>query len=530
MVGGESGEKHTDQFFDQQTNQSNRLTPEQLAFAHILANPADWGETFLTNRDGAPRKYRSYQREDLECPSPQIVHMDGRAVGKTINVSTLVLWFATVNRGKSILVAAPYQGHLDTVIEEIEHQLYTSDILLSSLSVGTKGKPSIKRKPYFQLEFANGCTVYFRPAGSAGDAFRSLHVDFLIVDEAAWLPESAWKALRQCLNAGGIFRVYSTPNGLRETAYYRMTEGKDWRVFRWPTWITPDWNEKRERDLIAFYGGRDTLGWQHEVAGKHGQPTYGAFNARMVEKSLRHIPDYRKVAVTGEAIAECLDERSVRQRIEQVLNLSDMHGKFWVGGDLGYTSDPTELLLFREDDEEKTLELVLRIHAEHVPYPVISEMIALLERVYHPQGIGIDRGGNGLAVEQELLSLDKFRDLHLGGTLVGYNFGGSIAVGEDDRGKPLKKRVKEEMTQLINDVLNKRILRLPKQDPEVEDQLCTQTYALGDRGVVYSKGYDHVVDAMRCAMLRRAQVTYANYNSEETIVNIKVLRTGPIFV
>ena len=41
MVGGESGEKHTDQFFDQQTNQSNRLTPEQLAFAHILANPAD---------------------------------------------------------------------------------------------------------------------------------------------------------------------------------------------------------------------------------------------------------------------------------------------------------------------------------------------------------------------------------------------------------------------------------------------------------------------------------------------------------
>jgi len=27
---------------------------------------------------------------------------------------------------------------------------------------------------------------------------------------------------------------------------------------------------------------------------------------------------------------------------------------------------------------------------------------------------------------------------------------------------------------------------------------------LGDRGVIYSKGDDHVVDAMRCAMLRRS--------------------------
>ncbi|MBI5789423.1 MAG: hypothetical protein HZA78_11285, partial [Candidatus Schekmanbacteria bacterium] len=45
--------------------------------------------------------------------------------------------------------------------------------------------------------------IYFRPAGTYGDAFRSLHVDYVLVDEGAWLTEKAWKALRQCLKAKG---------------------------------------------------------------------------------------------------------------------------------------------------------------------------------------------------------------------------------------------------------------------------------------------------------------------------------------
>jgi hypothetical protein len=36
-------------------------------------------------------------------------------------------------------------------------------------------------------------------------------VEYVLVDEGAWLPEKAWKALRQCLKAGGTLRIYSTP-------------------------------------------------------------------------------------------------------------------------------------------------------------------------------------------------------------------------------------------------------------------------------------------------------------------------------
>jgi len=500
-----------------------------MALAEVMLNPAKWGEALLFNRDGTPRQYRDYQVEDLECDAPRIVHKDGRSVGKTVDLSTLVLWFAFMNPGKSVLVAAPYQGHLDTIIEEVEHQLTASDVLHDSVARNAKGFLKIRRKPYFEVEFTNGAMIYFRPGGTGGNAFRSLHVDFLLVDEAAWLPEAAWKALRQCLNAGGKFRVYSTPNGLRDTTYYRITQSKQWRHFHLPSWKAPDWTPAREQELVDFYGGKDTPGWQHEVAGEHGKPTYGAFNTIQVIRSLVEIPEYRRVTLTGDVLDDCDGEDQIRARMEQVLNLAGGHGVYWLGGDLGYTSDPTELLLFEEDLAEDTLTLVLRIHAEQVAYPVISEVIALVDRVYGPVGLGVDRGGNGMSVVQELTTLDKYRDCRFESRLVGYDFGSSITVGEDERGRPIKKRIKEEMTALINKALNTKRLVLPKQDHDVEDQLCTQTYVLTDRGVVYSKGNDHIVDAMRCALLRHAQERNAEYDPVEIVVNLRPVATKPIF-
>jgi len=404
-----------------------------------------------------------------------------------------------------VLVAAPYQGHLDTIIDEVEHQFSVCDILRDSIARNSQGRPKIKRKPYFEVQFTNGVKIHFRPAGAFGASFRSLHVDFLVVDEAAWLLELAWRALRQCLNPGGQFRVYSTPNGLRDTTYYRLTQSKEWTQFRWPSWRAPDWSPEREADLADFYGGKDTPGWQHEVAGEHGKPAYGAFNVVQVIRSLVQLPPYRKVSISGEALQACADEQAIRDRLESLLNLTGGQGKYWLGGDLGYTSDPTELLLF-EEDEHELLTLILRVHAEHVAYPVITEVIALIDRLYVPAGLGVDRGGNGMSVVQELLGLDKYRDLHLEGRLVGYDFGGTLVVGHQG-GMPVKRRVKEHMTALINEALNARRLALPKQDPAIEDQLCTQTYVLSERGVVYSKGNDHIVDALRCALLRRAQET-----------------------
>jgi hypothetical protein len=480
--------------------------------AALFASPSKWGEAFLSNRDGTPRKYRPYQVEDLECEATKIAHLDGRSVGKTIDLAGIVLWYAFTHPGKSILIAAPFQGQLDTIANELEYQMDSCHVLHDSIVKGKQRGLAITRKPYWEVPFTNGAQIFMRPAGTIGSAFRSLHVDFLLVDEAAWIPEQAWIALRSCLNPGGKFRVYSTPNGMRNTFYHRITQSKDWKIFRWPSWISPDWTPEHEREMEEFYGGKDTPGWQHEVAGEHGAPSFGAFSTPQVMRSVVQLKDYRKATITGSMIDDCVGETAIRERLLDALNLPGGHGTYWLGGDLGYTSDPTELVLFEEVDD--VMRLLLRVHCEHVPYPALTEIIAIIDRVYTPLGIGLDRGGNGMSVVQELTSLDKYRDLRIASRLIGYDFGGTIAVGEDENGKPIKKRVKEQMTTLINEAFNSRRLELPKSDGQIEDQFCTQTYTLTENGVVYSKGNDHIVDAIRCAVLRRAQEKGDLFESE----------------
>jgi hypothetical protein len=71
--------------------------------------------------------------------------------------------------------------------------------------------------------------------------------------------------------------------------------------------------------------------------------------------------------------------------------------------------------------ERIVLKMVLRVHMEHVSYPHISQTIALLERYFTPTGIGLDNDGNGIAVVQELLTLNKYKTLDLEKRIKGYD-------------------------------------------------------------------------------------------------------------
>jgi len=493
----------------------------------VVHDPVVWGETILHNRDMSPRRYWPHQVEDLRCPDRNIIHLDGRDCGKSVVLSTHALHFATTYAGVSGLIAAPQQGHLDSLIEEIEFQLQSSAALRESLAINAFGKQKIVRKPYFRVEFSNGSILYFRPAGNYGEAFRSLHVERVWVDEGAWLTEAAWKALRQCLKAKGTLRIYSTPNGIRTSTYYRLTFSDQFTHFRWPSWLNPNWSEERERELMEFYGGKETAGWQHEVAGEHGKPSYGAFNSTQLDAAYQDILEYRYVGITGEALANCAREADIFDLLEALLSLSPQAGVFWVGADLGYTNDPTEVVVFRESSGESSVaSLVLRIHCEHVAYPVLSMLIALLERYYTPAGIGIDNGGNGGAVVQELLTLDAYRALQLGGRVRGIDFGGVTALPTPDGGE-VKKRTKELMTSLINGMLQRAELRFPADDLELQDQFATHTYTMTNNAVIYSKGHDHIIDAVRCAILVR-ELTRMNLGDTQQVYVMPLL-TNPIF-
>jgi hypothetical protein len=149
------------------------LTARERQLVKMLSDPVSWGQAYLRNRDGSPREYWPHQVEDLRCHERNVIHLDGRGVGKSIDLTTQVLHFAFTTRGGQGLIAAPHQGHIDTIIEEVEFQLNANPDLMGSIAVNAQGRAKITRKPYFRLEFTNGAILYFRPAGPYGDAFRS---------------------------------------------------------------------------------------------------------------------------------------------------------------------------------------------------------------------------------------------------------------------------------------------------------------------------------------------------------------------
>jgi len=499
------------------------VNTEEESLFHLAASDIYWDQVLQIEYIGEMETY------DLSVPLYHNFVANDIIVHNSIVLSTDALHFAFTTRGGQGLIAAPHQGHLDTLVEEIEFQLDQNPDLMRSIAVTNYGKPKIHRKPYFRIEFTNGSILYFRPAGAYGDAFRSLHVDRIWVDEGAWLSERAWKALRQCLKTAGRLKIYSTPNGMRNSTYYRLTMSEQFRVFRWPSWLNPNWTQQREDELLEFYGGRDTSGWQHEVAGEHGKPSYGAFNIEQFNLCRQDVFEYQKVTITGRELKDCETEDSAADRLELLLNLTPRTGMFWIGGDLGYTNDPTELVVFHETTvgDRPVVTLILRVHMEHVSYPHIAQTIALLDRYFTPVGIAVDNGGNGIAVVQELLTLDKYKDLQLEGRIQGVDFGGMTCLTNRDD-KEIKKRTKELMTSLINGMLQRKQIIFPSDDLDIEDEFTTHTYTLRDGKVIYSKGNDHIIDAVRCAALVR-ELANQGEAKEETVLLTPVL-TNPIFV
>ena len=121
----------------------------------------------------------------------------------------------------------------------------------------------------------------------------------------------------------------------------------------------------------------------------------------------------------------------------------------------------------------------------------------------------------------------KYRGLQLEGRLKGYDLRGMTRLPVPG-GNEIKKRTKELMTSHINGALQRKQLIFPSDDLELEDQFVTHTYTLRDGKIIYSKGNDHIIDAVRCAMLAREENS-TDGASEETVSLVPVL-TEPVFL
>lgn len=446
------------------------------------------------------------QKEDMRCKEVRIVHLDGREVGKTVDIVGLFFHLGMTDRNTEYLLATPESQHLSTILLEIEKQTDATPAWNKYFKIKTT------KEGHIYFDFTSGVRIHCR-SGQSGNSFRGLHVKGVLVDEGQLMKHTGWRALLRCIKkSNGFVRVYGTPNGRRDTYYYSITTKGQWFVFHVASWEVPTWTPEKERQVEIDCGGRDTQMWLNEVAGEHGHPTMPAFDFDALQACIVDIENYRIFNLSGKEFEDLIAsseeaEEKIADRLDDLIDLEARQGVFALGGDLGFSTDPAELKIF-EQDHSGVWHDFARIHLEKVPYPIICDVIAWLDNLLNFVFLGIDRGNNGISVMQNLTTLDKYRMHKFMERLFAFDFGSTLLVGydidkagEEDFSKPIKKYAKELATDLINEYLRKRSWMLAASDSLQESQMVSQNCRVSDRRIVYSKGDDHVNDGNRCFFL-----------------------------
>jgi len=570
------------------------ITIEQAQLAYISQDPVLWCKAFLKepnptddmirtrgNDEGdVPYELWPYQQESVRTWQQDVIHQDAAEVGKTREITALILWGeCTAFGGKIfrpyILVGAPQQTHLDEIIMDIEEHVGINDD-------HNGAKPFIhhfwrkpKRTPHTMLRFLTPNParpdrpsigrVYFRPAGHDGEAFRGVHVNALgLMDEAAKIKgKTIWSEFFRALKPGCPHRIYSVPDGDIDSEFYRMGQqaipdlqpGKDGlRLFHWAKSLMPPpfWTADREQYFIRIYGGKNTPGYQRNVLGLNGQQENTIWSWEVMEPNYQNVPEYRgikieidktegSVQVQAYSIeysiienrkagkdnyltdrAESLSDYPEKDHAKQFAAWKQLlrefintppQGVYWIGADLGYSKDPTEIFVYQELGQE--LKEVLRVHTKGMGYDMQAVLIYAIDAVFHRAGNwGVDFGSAGTMVVQILQNYEQFEDANFDDRMTGFLFASALdaidedgeVLEEDDKKTGNKKAIRLPAKQLATDLITQRFQRvgwiLPI-DNEVLQHYSNHTAKQGARHLIYSKENDHTIDARRVAMLRK---------------------------
>ncbi len=461
-------------------DQRERLEKFQLAI--ICEDPLLWCTAFLREPEDfshqQPYQFFDYQIPSLLCQTG-VVHQDGAEVGKTREIVAWSLWKNFTCPSGSGLVGAPQQTHLDEIIDAKLEQLGYNPILAADLV-------RHRKQPHHQFLFANKFKEYFRPAGHDGEAFRGVHVSvYGLIDEAAKMKhKKQWSEFWRALKPGAVPRVYSVPDGDRETDYYKLTmraagkekEGEDddlkgteehiknlrWTLFRWGKHLMPYpyWSPERKRFYIEQYNGEDSPEYRHNVLGEHGDPENTVFPWAQLKNCIRDIPEYRGLKVLVDTAHQTvivegyrcpfnagndgpvpdqviIFEEEFNQEMFFALDDEDdsqfrrlireffipVPGMIIGGGDFGFSPDPTELTI--RNVIGKRIPLIARLQLKQVNYDQQCQALDALDSLYSPDSSmhwGTDFGNAGSAVAHDLQGLKIYADKNYADRLHGFMF------------------------------------------------------------------------------------------------------------
>lgn len=158
-----------------------------------------------------------WQERLLQSRATQHLVVCCRQAGKSTAAAALALGEALFHNDKPVLLLSP------TLRQSQELYRKVTEILAR-----LPNPPTILRQTLTSLEFVNGSRIISLP-GEEGTARGYSNVSLLVVDEAAWVPDELYYAVRPMLAvSGGKLICLSTPWGKRGFFYQEWSRGEGW--------------------------------------------------------------------------------------------------------------------------------------------------------------------------------------------------------------------------------------------------------------------------------------------------------------
>jgi hypothetical protein len=519
---------------------------------HDELDDSDWVDKYPA-ASGCFRAW-AYQWPWWRSTAPQSVDQCARSVGKSLSIKVRACSFPFLYPGGEMVVTAPELIHLEPITGLVENQMYATRFLREMLP---RTKSAVTHRP-FLMNFLSGARLIGRIPQRDGKGLKGIHPVWLEVDEAQDMPHAAWTEINETVKKGiegWRWRVHGVTKGVRDD-FYRITQdvpGNSWRVHRYAAMWRPSWTDREREQAIERYGSREDPDYRRNVLGLHGDKTNPIFVLTTLMKcvdtdelSTYNTEEYFKVTAKseqlelfGQEMTDLLDfPRSHLAYAGQTASerLETPKAIFWAGMDIGFTVDPSEIVVCvehrpRPNAAKTVLRTLTRISMTRMPHHEQLKTILHVIDFYRPKAFSMDKTGLGLPLYQELQEyVTAYRqgdDDHLPpwahaydleGALTrikGYNFSEKLLVDLDQSVEldefddhatqlskaGLKRNAKEFATDYLRELVDDQRLWLPWDDDALKQfQGGTWTSsrsmdAYGRR--VFSRGNDHVLDAFR---------------------------------
>jgi len=147
-------------------------------------------------------KLDDWQKEYISHEGNTVVRA-GRQSGKSYAESLRVALFALLNPKTTTLIIASVDRQSIELLEKVKSHIVT-----------IAGAQIKKRPTFHKIELKNGSKIMAEPAGATGYGLRGFTVDKLVADEAHYIPDAVFVAVRPMLaTTGGTLDLLSTPRG-----------------------------------------------------------------------------------------------------------------------------------------------------------------------------------------------------------------------------------------------------------------------------------------------------------------------------